>query len=113
MNKLAVESYVRNLLGQIVAAVVIVSQTSGVPSPAEFSGAEWLLVANALWASLIPVVIRWANKKDPAFGAVAAVVAAEVSKKISKKPSAGTITDASSFAGVTAKKTTKKKSPKK
>jgi hypothetical protein len=52
-------------------------------------------VANALWASLIPVIIRWVNKKDPAFGAVAEAAAKEVTKKIStaattakKKPAA-------------------------
>jgi hypothetical protein len=75
MNKLAIESYLRNLLGQV-------------------SGAEWLLVANALWASAIPTALRWLNSKDPAFGRVAEVAAAEVGKKLStaaasaKKPAA-------------------------
>lgn len=95
MNKLALESYLRNLFGQVVAAIVIVTQTSGIVSPVEFTTAEWLLVANALWGSLIPVILRWVNKQDPAFGAIAAVAAAEVSKKLSsaassakKKPAA-------------------------
>ena len=94
MNKLAIESYLRNLLGQVVAAIFIVAEMSGVASPLDFSGAEWLLVANALWASLIPTVIRYLNTKDPAFGRVAEVAADEVGKKLStaaasaKKPAA-------------------------
>jgi hypothetical protein len=95
MNKAAIESYLRNLLGQVVGAIMIVTQTSGIASPIDFGTSEWLLVANALWASLIPTLLRWVNKKDPAFGAVAAVAAAEVTKKLSsaassakKKPAA-------------------------
>jgi len=84
MNKAVIESYLRNLLGQVVGAVIIVTQTSGVASPIDFSATEWLLVANALWASLIPVALRWLNKKDPAFGAIAEVVAVEVTKKLEK-----------------------------
>ena len=82
INKAAIESYVRNLAGQIIGAIMIVTQTSGVPSPLEFGAGEWLLVANALWASIIPTALRWLNKKDPAFGRIAAVAAAEVGKKL-------------------------------
>jgi hypothetical protein len=82
MNKAAIESYARNLLGQIIGAIVIVTQTSGIASPLEFGSGEWTLVANALWASVIPVALRWANKKDPAFGRVAASLAGEVTKKL-------------------------------
>ena len=73
---------------------MIVSQTSGISSPLDFSGAEWLLVANALWASIIPTALRWLNTKDPAFGRIAEVAAVEVGKKLStaaasaKKPAA-------------------------
>jgi len=88
MNKAMIDSYVRNLAGQVIGAVMIVMQTSGVASPIDFSTSEWLLVANALWASLIPVALRWANKQDPAFGRVAEVAAAEVSKKLSTTASA-------------------------
>lgn len=99
MNKAAIESYARNLFGQVVAAVMIVSQTSGISSPLDFSSNEWLLVANALWASLIPVALRWVNKKDPAFGRVATVVAKEVEAKLS-----------SNVKVVSAKKSSAKKS---
>ena len=88
MNKAMIESYVRNLAGQVIGAVMIVMQTSGVASPIDFSTGEWLLVANALWASVIPTALRWVNKKDPAFGRVAEVAAAEVSKKLSTTASA-------------------------
>jgi hypothetical protein len=94
MNKAVIESYLRNLLGQVVGAIMIVTQTSGIASPIDFGTSEWLLVANALWASLIPVILRWVNAKDPAFGAVAEAAAKEVTKKLStaaasaKKPAA-------------------------
>ena len=82
MNKAAIESYARNLLGQVIAASMVVAQAKGISSPLEFGSAEWLLVANALWGSLIPTALRWANKKDPAFGRVAEAVAKEAGKKL-------------------------------
>jgi type IV secretory pathway TrbD component len=82
MNKAVLESYARNLLGQVIGAVMIVMQTSGAATPLAFGASEWLLVANALWASLVPVALRWVNKKDPAFGRVADAAAAEITKKI-------------------------------
>jgi len=83
MNKAMLESYARNLLGQVVAGVVVVSSTTGIGSPLDFGQSEWLLVANSLWASLIPVVLRWVNKKDPAFGPFAETATATITKKIS------------------------------
>lgn len=82
MNKAMIESYVRNLIGQVFGAMVIVSQTSGLDMPFGFGQSEWLLVANTLWSSLVPVAIRYVNKKDPAFGFIAEKAAEEVSKKI-------------------------------
>ena len=82
MSRAAIESYLRNLAGQVVGAIMIVMQTSGLASPFEFGSGEWLLVANALWASVIPTGLRWLNKKDPAFGRVAEVVAKEAGKKL-------------------------------
>ena len=84
MNKAMLESYARNLLGQIIGGVVVVSSTTGIGSPLDFGQSEWLLVANSLWASLIPVVLRYVNKKDPAFGPFAESTLATVTKKISK-----------------------------
>lgn len=84
LNKVALESYLRNLVGQVIGAVMIVMQTSNIASPLEFGSTEWLLVANALWSSLIPTALRWANKKDPAFGRIAEAVASEAEKKLNK-----------------------------
>jgi hypothetical protein len=82
MNKAMLESYARNLLGQIIGGVVVVSSTTGIGSPLDFGQGEWLLVANSLWASLIPVALRWVNKKDPAFGPFAETATKTVTKKI-------------------------------
>jgi hypothetical protein len=40
-------------------------------------------VGNSLWASAIPTVLRWVNKKDPAFGPFAETATATITKKIS------------------------------
>lgn len=85
MNKALIESYVRNLVGQVIGAVMIVMQTSNATTPLDFGSGEWLLVANALWASLVPVALRYVNKMDPAFGRVAATLAAEAGKKLAKE----------------------------
>jgi len=83
MNKAMLESYARNLLGQVVAGVVVVSSATGIGSPLDFGQSEWLLVANSLWASAIPTILRWVNKKDPAFGPFAETATATITKKIS------------------------------
>ena len=83
MNKAMLESYVRNLLGQVVAGVVVVSSATGIGSPLDFGQSEWLLVGNSLWASAIPTILRWVNKKDPAFGPFAETATATITKKIS------------------------------
>ena len=88
MNKAMLESYARNLLGQIIGGIVVVSSTTGIGSPLDFGQGEWLLVANSLWASLIPVALRYVNKKDPAFGPFAESALATVTKKISKTAAA-------------------------
>jgi hypothetical protein len=111
MNKALIESYVRNLAGQVLGAVMIVMQTSGISSPVDFGTSEWLLVANALWASLVPVALRYLNKKDPAFGLIAGSVAGEVSKKLTSE---ATKAKAKSAKPAPAKKSPAKKStPKK
>jgi hypothetical protein len=82
MNKAVIDSYLRNLLGSLLGAITIVSTSSGIASPVDYGLGEWLLVANALWASAVPTLIRWVNKKDPAFGLVAQAVAASVTTKL-------------------------------
>lgn len=88
INSAMIESYVRNLVGQVIGAATIVSATTHV-SIANFGGHEVLLVANALWASLVPVALRYVNKKDPAFGMIAQAATAVATKKLdsaTKKP---------------------------
>jgi type IV secretory pathway TrbD component len=116
--KAALDSYLRNLLGVGLALVTTTMASAGVSSPLDFGVAEWLAVANGLWAAAVPTLIRWANKKDPAFGLVAQVVASSVSKKISEetaktttKPSAGTGKVASGDSKKTAAKKTAAKKP--
>jgi hypothetical protein len=84
INQALIESYVRNLLGQVIAAATIVSSTSHI-SIVNFGTAQWGFVANALWASLVPVILRYVNKKDPAFGLVAEETLGLVSKTVASK----------------------------
>jgi hypothetical protein len=95
MNKAMINSYLRNLLGVVLALVVAQMQDKGVPSPLDLDASGWLVVLNGVWAAAVPTAIRWLNTKDPAFGRVAEVAAEEVSKKITtaakttaKKPTA-------------------------
>jgi hypothetical protein len=81
INQAMIESYVRNLLGQVVVSAAIVSSATHV-GLFSFGTHEWALVANTLWASLVPVVLRFVNKKDPAFGWVAEQATSTVTKKI-------------------------------
>lgn len=82
--KTMLDSYLRNLLGVVLALVTTTMASAGVASPLDFGTAEWLTVANGLWAAAVPTLIRYLNKKDPAFGLVAEVAAKEVSKKLSE-----------------------------
>ena len=111
MNKAMIESYLRNLLGSLLGAVTIVMGSTGIASPLEFGGAEWLLVANALWASAVPTLLRWVNKKDPAFGLVAKAVTSSVTKKLEEAAADAKKAEAKKPAAK--KPATKKAAPKK
>lgn len=63
MNKAMLASYGRAFLATALTAVFAVGKL-----PTEFTQAEWLAVANAIWVAVIPVVIRYLNPNDPAFG---------------------------------------------
>lgn len=81
-NKAMLESYLRNLLGVVLALITTTMASANVSSPLDFGVAEWLTVANGLWAAAVPTVLRYINKKDPSFGLVAVVVADGVSAKL-------------------------------
>ena len=82
MNKAMIDSYLRNLLGVVLALVAAATANAGVASPLDLGAGEWLTVLNGVWAAAVPTAIRYLNTKDPAFGRIAEVVAAEVSTKI-------------------------------
>ena len=63
MNKALLASYGRALLATILASVFAVGKL-----PFDFTTADWRAVANAVWIAVIPVVIRFLNPNDPAFG---------------------------------------------
>jgi len=83
-TKAMLDSYLRNLLGVVLALVTTTMATAGVASPLDFAVGDWLTVANGLWAAAVPTLIRYVSKKDPAFGLIAEVAAKEVSKKIAE-----------------------------
>jgi hypothetical protein len=63
MNKAILASYGRAFLATCLAALFATGKL-----PTELSTAEWLAVANSIWVATIPVIIRWLNPNDPAFG---------------------------------------------
>jgi hypothetical protein len=93
-TKAMLDSYLRNLLGVVLALVSTTMANAGVSSPLDFGTSEWLTVANGLWAAAVPTLLRYVNKKDPSFGLIAEVASKEVSKKLTeaskaaKKPAA-------------------------
>jgi hypothetical protein len=81
-TKSMLDSYLRNLLGVVLALVSTTMVSAGVSSPLDFGAGEWLTVANGLWAAAVPTLLRFLNKTDPSFGLVAEAAAKEVSKKL-------------------------------
>jgi hypothetical protein len=56
-------SYLRSLLATSLTAIFAVGKL-----PVLFTAQDWLIVANAVWISFIPVIIRSLNPKDDGFG---------------------------------------------
>lgn len=86
LNKKALESYGRHLLGAVISGIAAIGALTG-KSPIEFASGDWWAVANSVWVAVVPVALRYFNTKDPAFGKVAEAVAAEVTTKIKAKSS--------------------------
>lgn len=59
------KSYGRALLATTITAILTVGAGR---FPSEFDASDWTAVLNAVWAAVIPVLIRWADKNDSAFG---------------------------------------------
>jgi hypothetical protein len=51
-----------------LAYAVFVSITAIGKSPLEFTKHDLIMVANSAWASLLPIIIKAVNPKDPDFG---------------------------------------------
>lgn len=112
--KSALDSYLRNLLGVVLALVTTTMASAGVASPLDFGLGEWLTVANGLWAAAVPTLIRYINKKDPAFGLVAETLAKGVTTKLETATvAAQTVKKTSAGTGKTASAGTKKPAAKK
>jgi hypothetical protein len=52
-------SYLRSLLATTLTAVFAIGKL-----PTSFDSGDWTIVANTVWISFIPVVIRVLNPKD-------------------------------------------------
>lgn len=57
------KSYLRALLATALTAMLALGKT-----PLQFTPDDWMLVANTVWLSFIPVVIRALDPNDNAFG---------------------------------------------
>lgn len=86
-TKAVIASYGRSVLSAALAAISVITASTNL-SPIDFGASEWAQVANALWAGLVPVLLRYANKKDPAFGLVAESATTSVTKKLTKMAAA-------------------------
>lgn len=84
INKSILESYLRHLGGALFSAIATISTITG-KSPVGFESTDWFAVANSLWVAILPVLFRYFNKQDPAFGKVAEVLANEVTKTLKLK----------------------------
>jgi hypothetical protein len=67
INKALLASYGRHLAGAILAGIVTVSSSTG-KVPTAWTADEWMVLLNTLWVAAVPVIGRWINPKDPAFG---------------------------------------------
>jgi hypothetical protein len=84
INKKVLESYLRHLAGALFSAIATIATITG-KSPIGFESTDWFAVANSLWVATLPVLFRYFNKQDPAFGKVAEALAGEVTKALKNK----------------------------
>lgn len=63
MNKAVLASYGRSFLATALGAIFAIGKL-----PFDFDATDWRNVANAIWIATIPVLIRYLNPKDQAFG---------------------------------------------
>ena len=59
LNSKLFEVWGKYLAYSAVMAIGIIGK-----SPLDFTSADWKQTVNAVWISLVPVIIKWANPKD-------------------------------------------------
>ena len=79
-QKAMLESYGRSFLAAMTATFMA---TGGDLFALDLETGKAILASGI--AAVLPVALRYINKKDPAFGKVAEIVAAEGMKKLTKK----------------------------
>jgi hypothetical protein len=79
-QKAMLESYGRSFLAAMTATFMA---TGGDLLALDLETGKAILASGI--AAVLPVALRYINKKDPAFGKIAEVVAAEGMKKLTKK----------------------------
>ncbi len=85
MNKVLINSYMRNLVGSLFGAVVAVISAKGYSSPFDLKTSDWQAVAHVLWAGALPTLLRYFNVNDSAFGLTNSNAEVEL-KKAAPKP---------------------------
>lgn len=55
-----INSYVRNFAGMVIFAMVVVG---GSVAPIFYTSHQWMQIANAVWAAIIPTYLKKANRK--------------------------------------------------
>ena len=58
-NAKIIETWSKYLVFSFITAIGIIGK-----SPLDFTGHDWKQCINAVWISLVPVIIKWANPKD-------------------------------------------------
>ena len=79
-QKAMLASYGRSFLAAVTATFMA---TGGDLFALDADSAKAILASGI--AAILPVALRYINKKDPAFGKIAEIVAAEGMKKLAKK----------------------------
>ena len=85
MNKAILNSYVRNVVGAFIGAVVTVIAAKEYGSPLDLKASDWQAVAHVLWAGALPTLMRYFNVHDSSFGLTNKNVEVEL-KKAAPKP---------------------------
>jgi hypothetical protein len=61
--KAILATYAQSLLACVITVMMSLNLT-----PFTMTKADWVKIANAVWASFVPVLVRALNPKDSAFG---------------------------------------------